>query len=158
MWLTHNVAICAATEQRTHDTGMPNQTQLRTKTQRMKLTTRLLLLGALIALTLNAPGQSWLTNGLVTYFPFSGNAADASGRGNNGILGSGVGYGVDRFGNPNSSLYFTNGGNGEVYTSLQQPANAAFTISCWFNILPQNGQNTYDRFTQLSPSFDGLVR
>ena len=31
-------------------------------------------------------GQSFLTNGLVAYYPFNGSADDESGRGNNGIV------------------------------------------------------------------------
>ena len=52
--------------------------------QGMKTTKTLFLMSALIALTLNAPGHSWLTNGLVAYYPFSGNANDASGNGYDG--------------------------------------------------------------------------
>ena len=34
-------------------------------------------------LTINGYSQSFLTNGLVAHYPFSGNALDASGNGNN---------------------------------------------------------------------------
>src|SRR5271165_2960825 len=38
------------------------------------------------ALAVQVQGQSFLTNGLVAYYPFTGNANDASGNGNNGTL------------------------------------------------------------------------
>lgn len=42
-----------------------------------------------MAFGLPVPAQSFLTNGLVAYYPFNGNANDASGNGNNGtILGA----------------------------------------------------------------------
>ncbi len=76
----------------------------------------------------------FLTNGLVTYYPFNGNANDMSGNGNNGILGPGIGFGTDRFGNPNSALFFTNGIGGEMTTTIKQPASNVFTIAMWFNL------------------------
>jgi hypothetical protein len=38
------------------------------------------------ALAVQVQAQSFLTNGLVTYYPFNGNANDASGNGNNGTI------------------------------------------------------------------------
>jgi hypothetical protein len=73
--------------------------------QGMKTTKTLFLMSALIALTLNAPGHSWLTNGLVAYYPFSGNANDASGNGYDGTPTS-VTYGADRNGQANKAAQF----------------------------------------------------
>ena len=44
----------------------------------------LLIVG--LGLAVNGYSQSFLTNGLVAYYPFNGNANDASGNGNNGIF------------------------------------------------------------------------
>ena len=44
-------------------------------------------------------------DGLVAYYPFSGNANDASGNGNHGAV-HGATLTEDRFGNPNSAYYF----------------------------------------------------
>ena len=52
----------------------------------MKSIKQTLLLLALSAITTVASAQSWITNGLVGYYPFNGNAADLSGNGNNGTL------------------------------------------------------------------------
>jgi hypothetical protein len=45
------------------------------------------------------------TNGLVAYWPFSGNANDLSGNANNGTV-SGATLTTDRFGNTNSAYSF----------------------------------------------------
>ena len=44
----------------------------------------LLIVGVLISLNTNA--QTFLTNGLIAYYPFNGNANDASGNGNNATV------------------------------------------------------------------------
>jgi hypothetical protein len=100
----------------------------------MKTTRSLLgILTITVALAAPAQGQSFLTNGLVTYYPFNGNANDASGNGNNGNLGAGIGFAPDRFGNPQSALCFTNGVAGQMTTTVLQPASNVFTIAIWFN-------------------------
>jgi hypothetical protein len=48
------------------------------------------------------------TKGLVAYYPFNGNASDASGNNNNGTVSGGAKLTVDRFGRP-SHAYFLNG-------------------------------------------------
>src|SRR5579885_2166404 len=47
-----------------------------------------------------------LTQGLVAYYPFNGNAKDASGNGHDGILHNGPTLTTDRFGNQQSAYYF----------------------------------------------------
>ncbi|MBS1655247.1 MAG: hypothetical protein JSU05_10415, partial [Bacteroidetes bacterium] len=47
-----------------------------------------------------------LNTGLVGYYPFNGNANDASGNNNNGLTQNGVQLTSDRFGNANSAYYF----------------------------------------------------
>jgi hypothetical protein len=42
------------------------------------------VLAITLALAVEAQAQSFLTNGLVAYYPFNGNANDASGNGYNG--------------------------------------------------------------------------
>ena len=46
-----------------------------------------------------------LSNGLVAYYPFNGNATDASGNGNNAVFNNAT-LTADRFGNPNSAYVF----------------------------------------------------
>ena len=56
--------------------------------------------------------QSFLTNGLVVYYPFNGNAKDASGNGNDGTVEGAI-LTADRFGHANSAYYF-NGTNSDI--------------------------------------------
>lgn len=75
---------------------------------------------------------SYLSNGLVAYYPFNGNANDASGHGNNGTV-----YGAtltkDRFGKQNSAYKFDG-----TYDYILVPDRASlrlktFTIVAWVN-------------------------
>ena len=69
----------------------------------------ILLLGSFAG---TAFSQSYLTNGLVAYYPFDGNANDASGNGNNGIVTNAV-LVSDRFGITNSAYQY-NGSNSAI--------------------------------------------
>ena len=63
----------------------------------------LLIVG--LGLAVNGYSQSFLTNGLVAYYPFNGNANDESGHGNNGTV-YGATLTADRFGRANSAYSF----------------------------------------------------
>lgn len=75
------------------------------------------------------------TNGLVGYYPFSGNPNDLSGSGNNGTV-HGASLTTDRFGQPNSAYQFVGNDNNTVsyiiagYNNLPA-ANSPRTISVW---------------------------
>jgi len=84
-----------------------------------------------------APGQAQfsLTDGLVAYYPFNGNAKDASGNGNNGVV-SGATLTADRLGNPNSAYSFDG-----FRDQIEIPASPQFdtgsrTISLWIKSAP----------------------
>jgi hypothetical protein len=99
------------------------------KINRTVLTVAVLIVG--LGLAVNGYSQSFLTNGLVAYFPFNGNVNDASGHGNNGTV-YGATLTADRFGNPNAAYLF----GGTAYITV--PLNSAlfgtnFTASVWFN-------------------------
>jgi Concanavalin A-like lectin/glucanases superfamily len=81
----------------------------------MKILFTLAAMG-LLAFTVHA--QNSLTNGLVAYYPFSGNANDAVGT-NNGIIHGGVTLTADRAGSYNSAYLF-NGVDG--YINVGSPA------------------------------------
>lgn len=73
------------------------------------------------------------TAGLVGYWPFNGNANDASGNGNNGNV-NGATLASDRFGNPNSAYSFNGAGNYiSVATnpSLDFSINNKISVSLW---------------------------
>jgi hypothetical protein len=88
------------------------------------------------ALAVQAHAQNWLTNGLVAYYPFNGNANDASGNGNNGSTEN-VLFVADRFGNSSSAVLFS----GQLGTNcaidcptLNSLPYFAITYSCWFRL------------------------
>jgi gliding motility-associated-like protein len=61
---------------------------------------------AIILSTFSTQGQVHLNQGLLAYYPFNGNANDATGNDNNGIPMNGVQLTADRFGVPNSAYHF----------------------------------------------------
>jgi hypothetical protein len=91
------------------------------------------LLIAILTVTLTLAGQAqaqtFLTNGLVAYYPFNGNANDATGNGNN-LSNYGAMLCADRFGNSNHA-YFFNGSSyfGSSVAPLSQVDN--WTMSAW---------------------------
>jgi len=86
-------------------------------------------LNAILAL-LNA-SPSTLADGLVAYYPFSGNAGDSSGNANHGIVNGAI-LTTDRFGGINSAYDFnSNTINVPTNTSLGFTYNSAFSVSFW---------------------------
>ncbi|MDR1813996.1 MAG: C10 family peptidase [Tannerella sp.] len=79
------------------------------------------------------------TNGLVAYFPFNGNANDASGNGNHGTV-HGATLTTDRFGKANNAYYFD--GNSAYIDGSFKNNLARFTITLWFNVasVPPKGE------------------
>ncbi len=77
-----------------------------------------------------------LNNGLVGYWPFCGNANDASGNGNNGIV-NGATLTTDRFGAANQSYGF-DGVNDNIRVNnnalFSFLLNSSFTSNVWFKI------------------------
>jgi hypothetical protein len=61
----------------------------------------------LATFNLNAQQPAFLTNGLVAYYPFNGNANDESGNGRNPISQVGVAYTSNSFGQPKSAATLT---------------------------------------------------
>ncbi len=74
------------------------------------------------------------TSGLIAWYPFTGNAVDSSGNGNNGVMLGAATYGVDRFGNA-SSCYVGNGSSGVNIPTPNFPVgNNARSVSVWFKL------------------------
>lgn len=67
---------------------------------------RLVIAIVFLFIFLSGYSQVNLNNGLLAYYPFSGNANDASGNGFHGVLRNGPTLTTDRFGNANSAYYF----------------------------------------------------
>ena len=96
------------------------------------------------------------TNGLVGWWPFNGNAHDASGNGNHGTV-NGATPTTDRFGNPNCAFDF-DGLSNNISLSNIYFVNA-ITIAYWIHIPPNGGgmavvQNmpSYPYFTSFAVS------
>jgi hypothetical protein len=99
---------------------------------RMRKLQPLLCSVVLLTFSVSTNAQTWLTNGLVAFYPFNGNANDESGFGNNGIV-NGASLSPDRFGVSNRAYIFDGTNN-----FIELPDNAAFsspdyTVSVWFN-------------------------
>ncbi|TAG35774.1 MAG: LamG domain-containing protein [Cytophagia bacterium] len=80
------------------------------------------------------------TNGLVAYYPFSGNANDMSGNANNGTV-SGAILANDRFGVANRAYRFSDGNRITVPNSSSLSLPNAFTFSVWVNMLSATGRD-----------------
>jgi hypothetical protein len=71
-----------------------------------------------------------LSDGLVAYYPFTGNAGDSSGNGNHGTV-IGATLTTDRFGNVNRAYSF-DGIDNYIQTTNSGPGGTGITISYWY--------------------------
>jgi hypothetical protein len=99
---------------------------------------------AILAFSINAYAQlpSYVPpNGLKGFWPFTGNANDASGNSNNGTV-NGATLTTDRFGNINSAYLFDGISNFIQATNINLPDSG--TISVWVNpFLKAAGNNSW---------------
>ena len=92
-----------------------------------------------------------LTNGLVGYWPFCGNANDASGNGNNGSV-NGATLTTDRFGNSNSAYSFDGVSNQIIATVNNLPqSNSARSMSFWAKYNAPNTQQVQQQMVGYGP-------
>ena len=99
------------------------------------LFTFLLTLSCYIAVNAQSNVPAYIpSSGLKAWYPFDGNANDASGHGYNGTALANATLTTDRFGNPNTAYSF-NGANDSRITTLLTGDNgtSARSISFWFN-------------------------
>jgi hypothetical protein len=101
---------------------------------------------------------SSLTTGLVGYWPFCGNANDASGNGNNGNAQN-VSYGLDRFGAPSSSLEILGQSNRIVTVNNPNSVNSnKKTFSAWVKFPSSLAQGLwYNHILECVPNFGGTI-
>jgi hypothetical protein len=91
-----------------------------------------------------------LTEGLVAYFPFNGNANDESGNGNNGIVKGAV-LTSDRFGKLNKAYGF----DGASIITVNQPSFAFqesqdFAVSCFAYLTAQSYSDVFVGYGDIS--------
>lgn len=86
----------------------------------------------MLSLSTLAQQPVFLTNGMVAYYPFNGDAMDASGNGNDGIT-KGVTFGLDRFSVKNKSASFLGNSNSYIQIKNSRTLTTAsqLTISGW---------------------------
>ncbi|MFX0200423.1 MAG: LamG domain-containing protein [Candidatus Hodarchaeota archaeon] len=91
-----------------------------------------ILVLAMVVLVVNGSVRADLSDGLVAYYPFSGNANDASGNGHDGTV-FGATLTTDRLGNPNSAFNFD--GIDDYINVAYSPdfQLSTFTIAAWNN-------------------------
>ena len=107
-------------------------------------------MAALAVLTPETHAQSWITNGLVAYYPFNGNANDESGNGYNGTPTS-VTYGADRNGQTNKAAQFDGNFSTIPIHGLSGGNFFPVTLSVWINGLQTYGSD-YGIITKYSVS------
>ena len=92
--------------------------------------------------------QDPLASGLIAYYPFNGNANDASGNGNNGTV-SGATLTADPFGNASGAYAFSSAYISIPYAEgFNIPTNGQFTISLWANPASNTGGNSLAMFVK----------
>jgi hypothetical protein len=107
-------------------------------------TVSLLIVG--LGLAVNGYSQSFLTNGLVAYYPFNGNANDASGNGHNASVQGTYQYLT------NGTLHLIGDGalfySGGGYVALPNYGNlnSGFTISIWVANETDHGNSIYAEY------------
>lgn len=98
-----------------------------------------------------AEAQNSLTNGLVIYYPFAGNANDASGNGHNGTVYGAI-LAPDRFGQPNQAYHFDGSSRIFIANSILVSGSAItlaawvkpdMVSSNWMNVISSGTQNSY---------------
>jgi hypothetical protein len=85
------------------------------------------------------------TNGLKAYYPFNGNANDASGNANNGTV-NGATLTTDRFGSANSAYSFNGVSNYiNIANNILPTTSTSLTVSLWFLSSDNDGHLISDR-------------
>lgn len=109
------------------------------KESKMKTLKSILTAGLMCMLLTSGHAQTWVTNGLVAYYPFHGDANDASGNGDTGSI-SGAVLSLDRFGNTNAAYQFVATNHDSITATgafLPRGTNSR-TLSLWFQANPVN--------------------
>jgi hypothetical protein len=105
-------------------------------------TAKLLIPGATLL-----PGSTpppTIGDGLIAYYPFSGNAGDSSGKGNHATV-NGATLTSDRFGRASRAYQF-NGTNQNIVTPPLTKGTSKFTITFWFKLTAWNDPCTFGRY------------
>jgi hypothetical protein len=125
---------------------------MKTKTTIPPVIAAFLTLGAI-----SGSAQSFLTNGLVAYYPFTGNVNDASGKGNNGVA-TAITPAIDRFGVEGNAYQF---GPASVITiaPLTSANLPELTLSAWVKptAFPSPHGSIINKYAAFSPEISDYV-
>jgi gliding motility-associated-like protein len=102
------------------------------------------IIGFIFFIPVALSAQVNLNQGLIAYYPFDGNANDASGNGHNGILHDGVTFGPDRNNSPNSAVYFDG-----INDFIEVPNNGDLSPSGAFSFVVQFKTNDISKVQTL---------
>jgi hypothetical protein len=107
--------------------------------------TKITLFVAVIAVALFGVGcastqPAFVSDGLVAYYPFNGNAEDESGNGNDGEVNGKVSFGIDRHDSPLKTGVF---GAGHITVDKPKGLSPINTISCWVLVPIYENRNGY---------------
>ena len=91
---------------------------------------RLGVLALALTLTIQAQAQVFLTGGLVAFYPFSGNANDQSGLGNNPVANT-ASLTYDRFSRTNAAYVFGGAQDIQYASQTQLETLTNLTVTCW---------------------------
>jgi hypothetical protein len=107
-----------------------------------RLVSVVLMINALLSSTLGSPPS---TEGLVAYYPFSGNARDDSGFARNGTIHGAIPT-TNRFGISNQALGLDGLGSYVDGASTINDVTNTFTVSLWFNTTNLHGDDRFAPF------------
>jgi VWFA-related protein len=88
-----------------------------------------------------------LTQGLVAYYPFNGNANDESGNGHNGTISGNVTFGTDRLGVSGSAAYFDGSGSQVTIPHTSSLNSANGTWAAWVKLQGSTSMFIVDKDT-----------
>ncbi len=96
-----------------------------------------LAVSALAFVSIHAMAQAPFTSDLVAFYPFNGNAIDASGHTNNGTIIGNVTPATDRYGVASNCFHFDGSASCAIEITnnpLFNIGQAGYTLSCWFSL------------------------
>jgi hypothetical protein len=101
------------------------------------------------ALAIQVHARPFLSNGVMGFYPFNGNANDASTNGNNGVV-NGATLTTDRFASSNRAYRFNGAGWIQLPDALTPVAASELTLSVW--VLADGGPyTTQEKIIHLTP-------
>jgi hypothetical protein len=96
-------------------------------------------------------------DGLVAFYPFTGDATDASDNSNDGTV-SGATLTADRYGNPNSAYSFDGVDDFiEVADDATLDITGAITMSAWINVSTLRNSSVLAKFDETANDLDGYI-